>query len=273
MKHTRSFISGLVACGVALAMVTSVSAQNVQQGIAKVVSIKGSARYLSGPNSTWQPLKAGAILKPGTVVQTASGSYVDLVLNNPDAAGIPLSAMSAMMQAAPSDPDAAGSSYQPKTKQDAVRVFENTVLGIDKLTVDQTGADMVTETQLDLKAGSIFGTVRKLSAASKYEVKIPNGVAGIRGTVYFISADGMVRVLSGSVVLAYVSSDGSVVTQVIAAGQQFDLRNTQFTAAPGSMLAEMKGLMQGFHKGPQMPPVIRIPDHTICPVSPHAPPS
>jgi hypothetical protein len=77
--------------------------------------------------------------------------------------------------------------------------------------------------------------------------------------------------LSGSVVLAYIASDGSVVTQVIAAGQQFDLRNTQFTAAPGAMLAEMQSLMRGFHKGPQRPPVIVIPDHTICPISPHAP--
>ena len=70
-------------------------------------------------------------------------------------------------------------------------MWENTLLGIDKLTVTQTGADVVTETQLDLKAGHIFGMVKKMSAASKYEVKIPNGVAGIRGTVYDISAEGV----------------------------------------------------------------------------------
>ena len=78
-----------------------------------------------------------------------------------------------------------------------VRIWENTLLGIDKLTETQTGADVVTETQLDLKAGHIFGTVKKMSAASKYEVKIPNGVAGIRGTVYDISAEGVVKVSVG----------------------------------------------------------------------------
>jgi len=57
------------------------------------------------------------------------------------------------------------------------------VLSIDKLTVDQTGVDTISDTQLDLKAGSIFGTVKKLAVGSKYEVKIPNGVAGIRGTI------------------------------------------------------------------------------------------
>jgi hypothetical protein len=266
MKYTRSFISGLVACGVALAMVTSLSAQNVQQGVAKVVNMKGSGRYLSGPNSTWQPLKAGAILKPGTVIQTASGSYVDLILNNPDATGVPLSAMSALMQTPPSEAGQTGAAYQPKSKQDAVRVFENTVLGIDKLTVDQTGADVVTETRLDLKAGSIFGTVRKLSAASRYEVNIPNGVAGIRGTIFFISADGTVRVLTGSVVLAYVSPDGSVVTQVIAAGQQFDLRDAQFISASDPALNEMRRVAQNFAMGLPWPPVVIIPDQTICPV-------
>jgi hypothetical protein len=266
MKYTRSFISGLVACGVALAMVTSLSAQNVQQGVAKVVNMKGSGRYLSGPNSTWQPLKAGAILKPGTVIQTASGSYVDLILNNPDATGVPLSAMSALMQTPPSEAGQTGAAYQPKSKQDAVRVFENTVLGIDKLTVDQTGADVVTETRLDLKAGSIFGTVRKLSAASRYEVNIPNGVAGIRGTIFFISADGTVRVLTGSVVLAYVSPDGSVVTQVIAAGQQFDLRDAQFISASDPALNEMRRVAHNFAMGLPWPPVVIIPDQTICPV-------
>ena len=86
-----------------------------------------------------------------------------------------------------------------------MRLWGNTLLSIDKLTSTQTGADEVTETQLDLKAGHIFGTVKKMSAGSKYEVKVPNGVAGIRGTVYDISADGVIKVLSGSCVVAVVA--------------------------------------------------------------------
>jgi hypothetical protein len=74
--------------------------------------------------------------------------------------------------------------------------------------------------------------VKKMSAASKYEVKIPSGVAGIRGTVYDISAEGVVRVSSGSVVLAYVGPDGVVVTQVIMGGQQFDARTGVLTTLP-----------------------------------------
>ena len=117
-------------------------------------------------------------------------------------------------------------SYAPTAEQNMVRIWENTLLGIDKLTATETGADVVTETQLDLKAGHIFGMVKKMSAASKYEVKIPNGVAGIRGTVYDISAEGVVKVLSGSVVLAYVGPDGTTQTQVIMGLQSL-------TPAPG----------------------------------------
>ena len=68
--------------------------------------------------------------------------------------------------------------YQPTAEQNIVRLWENTLMGVDKLTEMHTGADVVTETQLDLKAGHITGSVKKMSAASKYEVKMPNGVAG-----------------------------------------------------------------------------------------------
>jgi hypothetical protein len=179
-------------------------------------------------NSTWQPLKSGLILKSGAIIQTAAGSYVDLALNNANAVANPV-------RATPID---VGYSA-PKAEQDAIRIFENTVLGVDKLVINETGAETVTETQLDLKAGKIFGTVKKLSASSKYEVKIPNGVAGIRGTIYTLSADGVLTVLSGSVVLAFVGPDGSVVTQVINAGQQFDARTGQITPIPTGTLGDL----------------------------------
>jgi hypothetical protein len=210
-------IGGLVACSIALAMVTTLSAQTAQDGIAKVVKIKGSARYMSNTGGNWQPLRSGTLLKPGAIVQTASGSYVDMVLNNASAAWSPLP-----MASTAAAPPATGLSYQPKSDQDAVRIFENTVLSVDKLTIDQTGVDTVTDTELDLKAGSIMGSVKKLSTASKYEVKVPNGVAGIRGTIYWISAAGQVSVVQGSISYAYVKSDGSVATVTVSAGQYFD---------------------------------------------------
>ena len=102
-----------------------------------------------------------------------------------------------------------------------VRLVENTTLGIDKLNFEATGIDTIIETQLDLKSGRIVGIVTKMAATSKYEIKTPNGVAGIRGTEFDISATSVVRVVSGSLVVVYVKSDGTVVTRVVNAGEMF----------------------------------------------------
>lgn len=247
MKLFQPVMKYLVAGGVALAMVATLAAQTAEQGLVKVVNIHGSARYFVSGDSNPHPLKVGAILKPGTVVQTAADSYVDVVLNNANAtAASTSSANPALMNASSSG----GGRNHPKVEQDAIRIFENSVLGFDKLTITQTGADRITETQLDLKHGRIFGTVRKLSAASKYEIKIPTGVAGIRGTIFLLSADGELSVLSslsdlaknipsGSVVLAYFGTDGNVITQVVGDGQTFNTHGGQLAPIPESVLQNM----------------------------------
>jgi hypothetical protein len=240
MKRTRSLLNMLVAGGVALALVSTLAAQTANQSAAKVVRIKGAARYVGGSNAG-QLLKVGDLVKPGSVIQTADKSRVDFALGD---------------GSAPAASGAAGGlgSYQPTVEQNVVRMWENTVLGIDKLNVTQTGADEVTDTQLDLKAGHIFGMVKKMSAASKYEVKIPIGVAGIRGTVYDISAEGIVKVLSGSVVLAYVAKDGTVATQVINGNQMFDAPQNVLKPLPAFEAKGMDTTMTEVRPHPRPPP-------------------
>src|SRR4029079_8693429 len=99
-----------------------------------------------------------------------------------------------------------------------VRVTENTTLGIDRLTSDKSGAETIIDTQLDLRAGRVLGNVKHMAAASKYEVKTPQGVAGIRGTRYDISADGRVRITQGDAVVVYVIG-GRTSTANVRAGQ------------------------------------------------------
>jgi hypothetical protein len=256
MKQIHPFIAALVVGLFAFGAANNLAAQSTQNGLFKVVKIQGKGRYMA-VGGTWQTLKLGQILQPGTIIQTASDSYVDLVLNNRNAAE----------HASAASPDVMV--YQPKAQQDAIRLFENTVLSIDKLTITQTGADTVTETQLDLKAGRIFGTVKKLSPASVYRVKIPNGVAGIRGTIYLISADGMLSVVSGSVVIAYVGADGSAQTQIVGAGQQFDIHGGSVTEIPDSTLRSLIGVAGNFNLGPDdLLPVDFVDDQTVLFVSP-----
>lgn len=267
MRTIHSSFQRLMAGAVAMVVIglaTQAMADTSSQVVAKVIRVKGLARF-STDNKTWQTVKLGDIINPGSVLQTSDKAIVDLLLGQ-RSAGIPTtlsgggSSSSAML-------------YSPEeATANVVRVFESSVLGIDKLISQQTGADTVEDTQLDLRAGRILGNVKKLSAASKYEVKIPNGVAGIRGTVYMISSSGVVDVLAGSVVIAVVGADGTVVTKVVSSWHHYDPMTGLLTeiAPPqrGDLIKEYATL--GGHGQP--PPTTVTQDHTIIYVSPiHGP--
>jgi len=248
MKQTHKTLNWLVAGGIALAMVTSLAAQTVNERSAQVVRLKGHARYSSG-TGTWQDIKVGTKIRPGDLVQTAADSYVDIVLG--ETHGPSQIAVGPAM------------TYQTKVEQDIIRLTADTVLAFDKLAVMKTGADEVTDTQLDLRAGKIMGTVKKMSAASRYEVKLPNGVAGIRGTTYTITAAGVVQVHSGSVVISWEGPDGKPMTQVVNAGYQFDLRTLQLTEIPPGAEVMPTGVMTTAEE--------RIVDQTRYYISPKVP--
>ena len=237
-------------------MLTTVAAQTAQDGVVKVIHIKGDARYMSAGNTTWLPLKIGAVLKPGSVIQTAVGSHVDLVLNNPNATVASGSGVRQVMY------------FQPKAQHDAIRIFESSVLGIEKLSVTHTGVETITETELDLKAGRIFGSVKKMSEGSKYEVKIPNGVAGIRGTFYFLSAEAIFRILSGSGVLSYVRENDEAEVHVVPAGSECDGRTGRVTPIPPTILDELNRLAQELRKGQDAPVSLLTIDYTLFYLSP-----
>jgi hypothetical protein len=223
MKQTRTLLHWLTACGVAMATIANATAATAKQRNAEVVRIKGSARYSTG-NNVWQPLKVGTILGAGSIVQTASDSVVDIVFGaklapapHPTSAGYPATGDHV--------------SYNPIQQRDVVRLQPDTVMAIDKVTSVQTGADIVTETQLDLRKGSLIGSVNKLSAASTFEIKIPNGVAGIRGTFFTISATGGISVWEGAVSIAVNTPDGPKVVTVNP-GFSFDVNTVKTSELP-----------------------------------------
>src|SRR4051812_2361349 len=117
MKNLRSYLNTLLL--VALAMVSSAAAQNLVPGTAKVIRIKGPARFTTG-NGVWQPLKVGDKIKPGTVIQTSmdKGSFVDLVLG--EGSGGSVSDLN--MGGAPSSSSSASpvGNYSAKAQQNVV---------------------------------------------------------------------------------------------------------------------------------------------------------
>jgi len=186
MKLTKRLANSLIAFTAlvtTLAVGSSLHAQTVP-GKAKVTQVKGTAYYAAAPGAPMQPLQASIELGPGATVKTAAASTVDLFLGN--SAGI-------------------------------LRVTENTTLALDKLTITDTGADTVVEVQLNVPEGTILGNVQKLAAASKYEIKVPNAVAVIRGTEFRVSATGYIVLLRGTLVFVYVAPGGSPVPYTLTA--------------------------------------------------------
>ncbi|HVR34340.1 MAG TPA: FecR domain-containing protein [Methylomirabilota bacterium] len=193
MKYIGRFTSRLAVCGLALAALTTfvntLEAQTAKQGTAEVRKILGTqAKYSTSGNNVWIPLKVGNVLNAGSVVQTGPGTTVDLFLgrNGP-----------------------------------TVRLTEGTTLSIDKLTHTSVSGEDVIDTQLDLKEGRILGSVRRLAAASRYEVKTPTGVAGIRGTDYDISGSGVITCVQGNILFAYVNPNGEITTHNLMDAQTF----------------------------------------------------
>ena len=201
----------------------------VKPAAVTVVKVQGQARYsIDGKN--WHPLVVGKILRSGAVIETANGSTADLVLSGTP---VPVPQTSPLPQSLPlitmsPDPNVRGyMAYKPMAQQNVIRMGSGTLLAIDQLTVVNTGADTVGNTELDLRAGKIFFSVKKLSASSQYIIKLPNGVAGIRGAAGAAGADGSFAMLYGQAVVSTIGNDGQSHMSVVNGGQGLNPKNGQ----------------------------------------------
>lgn len=158
-------------------------------GRAEVRAVKGTAFWSTNNSAMPKPLKVGAVLRSGVVITTGTNSTVDLFLGA--SAGV-------------------------------IRIAESTTLSLDSLQVTEMGADKKVEVQLDLPDGEMYFNVNKLSKSSRYEIKMPTGVAGIRGTKgSFNSRPGSTRprilLLEGTVVFVHAQPNGQVMTHTLKA--------------------------------------------------------
>ncbi len=244
MKQTRILLLTAV-CGAVLAMTSVVSAQTEKSGIATIVRIQGEGRYSMG-DGNWHTLVAGRTLGPGAIIQTGHNAIIDVALGNqiqfPQARSVP-----DKVTPAADSPVRGMISYRPAVEQNMVRLTPDTTLQIDKLTVSETGLDAVSDTELNLKQGHIFANVKKLSGASQYLIKIPNGIAGVRGTFLSVDADGTVAVYqsdeNSDVVLSIIKADGSAVTYTVSVGSQFNPSNGATGPIPSGLLFLLKSLV------------------------------
>jgi len=234
-------------CGVLFGMAVKVSADTGNTGYATVVRVDGPVSYSLGDDK-WIPLVGGKILPVGSTIRTGDSGTVDIVLGK----DIDLPQNSWQGRWEPSHvapaPDSSVrglESYRPAAEQNVVRLSPNTTLKIDKLSVIDTGADTVSDTELDLKKGKIYANVKKLNGASQYLVKLPSGIAGVRGTQFSIDDNGVTSVYhstGGGVVLTLVPPSGMPKTTVIGAGFSYDPNSGTLIILPGSEATFMERL-------------------------------
>jgi hypothetical protein len=225
MKQFRNLLA-LFAFG-ALALGTA-QAQQSRPGFATAIRTSGEVSYTLG-DGKWNPLVPGKYLPPGSIIRTGDNGTVDIILGKsielPQAKWAP-----ERISQAPDSPVRGMITYQPSAEQNMVRLIPNTTLSIDRLNTTDTGADTVSDTELDLKDGKIYASVKKLSGASQYLVKVPNGVAGVRGTWFSLGALGEVAV--------YESTGGGLLLAVTIKGTPYTVQvNPGFQFSPSSIIA------------------------------------
>ena len=226
---TKGLLGGVLAAAVIALPVWA--AQTAQK--ARVTSFTGTATASATAGSSFLPVTRGQEFSQGATLRTGAASSLDVDLGP------------------------VGST---------VRLQESTTVTVASLLAESTAAGVESTTQLDLSQGTIAGSVRKLGAVSKYEVKTPRATFGIRGTRYVISADGRATISEGSAIAVAQRPDGSTVTRVINAGETFDPATGLVTVGVSTVaVPSTEGATPFANVGN---PILRLTDTPISRVSP-----
>ena len=247
MKKLQTLLA-IAMGGVLLNAGLTASAQPAKPGFATVIRVRGEVSYSLDKGVHKYPLVQGKYLEAGSTIYTGENGEVDLILAKaieaPQATWAPK-----RVSLAVDSPVRGLVTYRPSIEQNTVRMMPGSALAIDKLTTTSSGADTVSDTELDLQKGGIYASVKKLSPAAQYLVKTPTGIAGVRGTEFniILNPDGSIKSVSvyktvndDGLVLAITAANGSTQTLMIEEGQIWEPGNPN----PVPITPELKALFQ-----------------------------
>ena len=185
-----SLVSALAVFG----SVGCISHQTATQHDKAVVrAIHGEVTY--SINGDFKPVRPKMEFLEGTSIKTGEDSYADLQVNG---------------------------------RTSTVRVAPDTLVVLKRMEFRGARFSGQTTTVLDLKAGTILGSVKKISKDSSYRIETPKGACVIRGTdfqvVVTLLPDRTYRVTYRSVtgqLVATANVDGTSVTRVIESGGEW----------------------------------------------------
>ncbi|MBN2120972.1 MAG: FecR domain-containing protein [Candidatus Omnitrophica bacterium] len=128
----------------------------LKERMAKVVKVDGDVQVMFKNSDAWQKAEEEMVLSEGDVIKT--GKVGAALLN-----------------------------IEGDSKGSLVRLRENTTLNLDILKEDSSSKKKVTV--LDLSIGKILIQAEKLQEGSRFEVKTPTSVVGVRGTKFAVEVD------------------------------------------------------------------------------------
>lgn len=122
---------------------------------AKVLEIKGEAKFMKAGAGNWEMLKEGMTLTEGDALKTGDASQVILELTG------------------------AAKTAEITVRQNSEFVFE---------AFQHDAASMTDKTLLNVDTGGVLVKAEKLIGESKFQVKTPTSIVGIRGTTFEVYA-------------------------------------------------------------------------------------
>ena len=153
MKRLATFLS--LAIIISLVSSFSYAAEDIKR-TATIVEMQGKAQVKS-QSGEWIGAEIGMVLSEGAVIKTEEGSTALVYLEGGD--------------------EAASVEVKEKSELKLAQLFTTAKEGSNK-------------TLLDLALGEILITSKKLrSEKSKFEVKTPTSIVGVRGTTFSVSVE------------------------------------------------------------------------------------
>jgi hypothetical protein len=150
MKILRTVCVICLVCGVA-----ALSFAEVTKRTATIADLKGTVEIRT-PAGTWEAAKAGMTLTEGDVITTKADSTATLNLSG--------------------------------TEEATVSMKPNSQMAFAELVMDKKEGTQ--KTLLDLALGEILIKTQKLQTKeSKFEVKTPTSIVGVRGTAFSVAVE------------------------------------------------------------------------------------
>ena len=176
-----SRILPFLLCTLSIGVLLAAASRSAAEGETAVIvkGVLGRAQFSRGGAAS-APLGPNMVLKQGDIIQTASGSALDLDLGQ--GPGV-------------------------------LRLTQNTAAVLDRL----SSTNGNTQIQISLRAGELLGLTKPLSQDSRLEIKVTTGMARILEGRFRVDARGNVVVTQGKVLFAHVPASGDPSAHTLSA--------------------------------------------------------